>query len=143
MVKAIIYLRNAVSNPGECDFRCRKMKGFSKQFISKMSWPKSHYNPLVSIIDLVSHTTYVVCVNFKWRDLQFKVDSERQIFWETFHGILIYSQSFCILFLMSGLGLKSRLYAYTIGPILSTLSIVCSCISSRILSFKASIVSGL
>ena len=27
------------------------------------------------------------CINFiyKWRDLQFKVDSERQIFWETFH----------------------------------------------------------
>ena len=38
-----------------------------------------HYNPSVRIIDLVSHTTYVVCVNFihKWRDLQFKVDSER------------------------------------------------------------------
>ena len=47
-----------------------------------------HYNPSVRIIDLVSHITYVVCVNFihKWRDLQFKVDSERQIFWETFHG---------------------------------------------------------
>ena len=47
-----------------------------------------HYNPSVQIIDLVSHTTYIVCVNFihKWRDLQFKVDSERQIFWETFHG---------------------------------------------------------
>ena len=41
-----------------------------------------HYNPSVRIIDLVSHTTFVVCVNFilKWRDLQFKVDSERQIF---------------------------------------------------------------
>ena len=47
-----------------------------------------YYSPSVRIIDLVSHTTYVVCVNFinKWRDLQFKVDSERQIFWETFHG---------------------------------------------------------
>ena len=36
--------------------------------------------------------------------------------------------------------------AYTIGPIFSTLSIVCSCVSPmalRILSFKASIVSGL
>ena len=45
-----------------------------------------HYNPSVRIIDLVSYTTYVVCVNFlhKWRDLQFKVDSERQIFWELF-----------------------------------------------------------
>ena len=48
-----------------------------------------HHNPSVRIIDLVSHTTYVVCVNFihKWRNLQFKVDSERQVFfWETFHG---------------------------------------------------------
>ena len=38
-----------------------------------------HYNPSVRIIDLVSHNTYVVCVNFihKWRELQFKVDSER------------------------------------------------------------------
>ena len=37
-----------------------------------------HYNPSVRIIDLVSHTTSVVCVNFihKWRDLQFKVDSD-------------------------------------------------------------------
>ena len=55
-----------------------------------------HYNTSVRIIDLVSHITYVVSVNFihKWRDLQFKVDSERQIFWETFHGNFIYSQSF-------------------------------------------------
>ena len=31
-----------------------------------------HYNSSVRIIELVSHTTYVVCVNFihKWRDLQ-------------------------------------------------------------------------
>ena len=45
-----------------------------------------HYNLSVRIIDLVSHTTYVVCVNFihKWRDLQFKVDSERQIFEKLF-----------------------------------------------------------
>ena len=45
-----------------------------------------HYNPSVRIFDLVSHTTYVVCVNFihKWRDLQFKVDSERQIFLRNF-----------------------------------------------------------
>ena len=39
------------------------------------------YNPSVRFIDLVSHTTYVVFVNFihKWR---FKVDSELQIFSE-------------------------------------------------------------
>ena len=47
-----------------------------------------HYNPSVRIIDLVSHATCVVCVIFihKCLDLQFKVDSERQIFGETFHG---------------------------------------------------------
>ena len=41
-----------------------------------------HYKPSVRIIDLVSHTTHVVYVNFmrEWRDLQFNVDSERQIF---------------------------------------------------------------
>ena len=40
------------------------------------------YNPSVWVIDLVSHIAYVVRVNFihKWRELQFKVDSERQIF---------------------------------------------------------------
>ena len=85
-----------------------------------------HDNPTVRIIDLVSHTTYVVCVNFihKWRDLQFKVDSKRQISWEAFHGNSIYSQSFCQKFaerkspkkyisyfiLMSGLGLEPWLF---------------------------------
>ena len=40
--------------------------------------------------DLVSHTTNVVCVNFihEWRDLQFKVDSERQIFKKHFMALL-------------------------------------------------------
>ena len=85
-----------------------------------------HYNPSVWITDLVSHTTYVVCVNFihKWRDLQFKVDSEWQSFWETFHGNFIYSQNFCqksaerkspkkyfsYFILMSGLGLEPWLF---------------------------------
>ena len=55
-------------------------------------------NPSVKIIDLVSHTTHVVCVNFihKWGDLQLKTDFERQIFWETFHGNFIYSRVFAI-----------------------------------------------
>ena len=41
-----------------------------------------HYNPPVRIIDLVSYTTYVARVKVanKWRDLQFIVESERQIF---------------------------------------------------------------
>ena len=58
--------------------------------VMKITYIIGHYNPSVGITDLVSHTTYVVCVNFiyRWRDLQFKVDSERQIFWETFHSNL-------------------------------------------------------
>ena len=42
------------------------------------------------IIDLISHTTYIVSVNFvhMWRDLQFKVDSERQIFEKLFTAVL-------------------------------------------------------
>ena len=47
------------------------------------NWP---LQPFSQDYGLASHTTQVVCVNFRreWRDLQLKVDSERQIFWETF-----------------------------------------------------------
>ena len=40
---------------------------------------------------LASHTTHVVCVNFlrEWWDLQFNVDSERQIFEKLSHGRFI------------------------------------------------------
>ena len=42
--------------------------------------------------DLISHTTYTVCANFicvyEWLNLQFKVDSERQIFEKLFISIL-------------------------------------------------------
>ena len=43
-------------------------------FDISLSKIQKYYNPSVRIIDLVSHTTYIVCVNFihKWRDLQFK-----------------------------------------------------------------------
>ena len=56
----------------------------------------AHYNPSVRIIDLISHTTYVMCVNFKQQrcDLQIKVNSERQIFEKLFIAIFIYSHSF-------------------------------------------------
>ena len=56
-----------------------------------------HNNPSVRFIDLVSHTTYAMCINFisEWRNLYFKVDSERLIFGETFHANFIYFQSFC------------------------------------------------
>ena len=75
-----------------------------------------HYNPLVRIIDLVSHTIYVVCVNFihKWRGTySFKVDSERQIFFKKLFMAILFAlrvfarnllrgnrrgNTFCILF---------------------------------------------
>ena len=55
-----------------------------------------HYNPSVRIIDLVSHTNYVVCVNFihKWRELQFKVDS--------FHGRFLFTLRVFVRNLMRG-----------------------------------------
>ena len=112
----------------------RKWYNFSKSNLNPRGWLSEtlhtyiigHFNPSVRIIDLVSHTTNVVCANFihKWWDLQFTVDSERQIFWETFHGNFIYSQSFCqksaerkspkkyflYFILISGLGLKPWLF---------------------------------
>ena len=39
-------------------------------------------------MDLVSYTTYVVYFTRAWRDLQFKVNSERQIFEKLFLTIL-------------------------------------------------------
>ena len=51
-----------------------------------------HYNPSIKIIDLVSHTTYVV-----WWDLQFKESTPNGRFFleKPFMAIFIYSQNFC------------------------------------------------
>ena len=73
-----------------------------------------------------SHHLCIACVNFihKWRDLQFKADTEWQIFWETFDSNFIYSQNFCqksaerkspkkyfsYFILMSGLGLEPWIF---------------------------------
>ena len=58
------------------------------------NWP---LQPFSMDYGLASHTTHVVCFNFirQWHDLQFKIDSERQISEKLFHGRFIYSQSFC------------------------------------------------
>ena len=46
------------------------------------NWP---LQPFSQDYGLASHTTYIVCVFIRaWWDLQSNVDSERQIFWETF-----------------------------------------------------------
>ena len=101
-IKFILYLNYSYAELPSCrDYNFLTFKGWKSYKIMKnhyyITYIIGHYNPSVRIIDLVSHTIYVVCVNFihKWRDLQFKVDSERQIFWETFHGNFIYSRSFC------------------------------------------------
>ena len=63
--------------------KCNKLdNNYHKLQESEIIFLIDHYNPSLRIIDLVSYTIYVVCLNFKdkWRGLQFKVDSERQIF---------------------------------------------------------------
>ena len=57
-------------------------------------WPLQHFS---QDYGLASHTAHVVCVHFirEWRDLQFNVDSKRQIYGKLFHGRFIYSQSSC------------------------------------------------
>ena len=51
----------------------RPLKHISQEIMNKIhTYIIGHYNPSVRIIDLVSHTTYVMCVNF----IPFKVDSE-------------------------------------------------------------------
>ena len=54
-----------------------------------------HCNSSVRVINPVSHSTYVVCVNFiyKWRDLLFKVVSEQEIFEKLFYFRFNYSLS--------------------------------------------------
>ena len=84
------YEMTVSSNPSWC--RIFNVSWTMWQFTYIHNWSLQSYSQ-----EVVSHETYVVCVNFihKRRDLQFKVDSERQIFWETFHGNSICSQSFC------------------------------------------------
>ena len=80
-----------------------------------------YYNPSVRIIDLVSHTTYVVCVNFihKRRDLQFYSRLRATDFFLKLFMAIFFTQRFCqksdewkapkkyfsYFVLMSGLGL--------------------------------------
>ena len=86
----------------------------------KYTYNFGRYNPSVRIID----TIYVACVNFihKWRDLQFKVNFERQIFlrnfsWQFLFTLRVFARNllrgnrqrntFRISF---GLGLEPRLF---------------------------------
>ena len=58
-----------------------------------------HYKPSVRIIDLVSYTTYVVCINFihKWRETySLKSTPNDRFFWETFDGNFIQHSEFLL-----------------------------------------------
>ena len=104
-----------------------------------------HYNLSVRIIDLVSHATYVACVNFipKWRNLQFKVDFECQIFLETLQGTFINSEFLpetCILFKylpwVSNPGFTSFTYihAYIVDHYnlaVKNTSLYCACVNAH------------
>ena len=105
-----------------CDFTKSITIPIPEKNAKTITYVIGYYNPSVRIIDLVSHATYVACIKFihKWRDLQFKVLSERQIFLKTFRGNFIYSQNiyqksakrkslkkyFSYFVLMCGLGLE-------------------------------------
>ena len=54
--------------------------GLNRRFTSYR--PTHYWLVFTQHYNLDSHTTYVVCVNFihKWPDVQFKVDSEQQIY---------------------------------------------------------------
>ena len=81
-----------------------------------------HFNKLITYIhnwslqyffqdyDLASYTTYVVCVNFihEWQDLQFKENSERQIFENLFSEFLLKTETAFVLLEISVLGLMSN-----------------------------------
>ena len=64
------------------------------QFAKRCS---SVYTTIYQDYELVSHITFVVCVYFvlQWRDVQFKIDSERQVFEKLFTAILCTLASFC------------------------------------------------
>ena len=73
-----------------------------RQHFYMLTYIIGHYNTSIRNIDLVSHTNYVVCVNFthEWRDLQFKIDSERQIVlrnmpWKQFYLLLEFLPEIC------------------------------------------------
>ena len=70
-------------------FRQTKQKGTTNIH----NWPLQPFNQNYG---LAFHITHVVCVNFvrKWWDLQFNVDSERQIFETLFHGNCILLSEF-------------------------------------------------
>ena len=56
-----------------------------------MTYIIGHYNPSVRIIDLVSHTTYIVCINF----IHNISTANDRFFKKLFMAVSVYSENFC------------------------------------------------
>ena len=60
------------------------------------NWP---LQPSIQDYGLVSHTTHLLCIHFihEWRDLQFNVDSKRQIFekfsWQVYSTLRVFARN--------------------------------------------------
>ena len=75
---------------------CLNLKQFFHLIINLPDGQNMKMKSLAFNFYIHTYTIHVVCVNFvrEWWNLQFNVDSERQIFETFFHGSLFYSQSF-------------------------------------------------
>ena len=118
----ILQNKRFIYVPGE---RHREIT-FSKNFTSIHTYIIGHYNPSVRIIDLVSHTTYVVSVNFIHSGGIYSLKSTpNDKFVEKLLMAIIFTlgvfatnllrgnrrgNTFRISFLMSGLGLEPWLF---------------------------------
>ena len=98
------FFYDFIDRPTKCKnfFRIKMFKYFTvvtrEHLFNVCKFPKhsiwmhiiGQYNPLVRAMNLVSRTTYVVCVNFTHDWLTPNV----KLFWETFQSNFICSQSF-------------------------------------------------
>ena len=93
MADPIYCIREFLSEIFHIGFESKNIQFIIKHIsVTSMVWEfmvKCH--PLVRLASLAFYITYVVCVKFihEWFDLQFKHDSERQIFEKLFMTILL------------------------------------------------------
>ena len=98
IVQRLLETEENVQYPQEsCDVISLILQAFlfrNSNSIYMHNWP---LQPFSQDYNLASHTTHVLCINFipEWRDLQFNVASERQIFEKLFNSRFIDSPSFC------------------------------------------------
>ena len=97
----LIKYKVVITNRSVCKGMCSLVEYFNKYVFSLTisehtyihNWPLQSFSQ--DYWPSFSHLWCVLILYIKWRGLHFKVGSERQIFWETFHRNFTYSQSFC------------------------------------------------